>query len=186
MSLSSLFFECLALSGQKSISSSRWYLRVDPSSGNLHPTEAYLICGPIAASTHGLLPAGLYHYAPKSHALELLARIKEESWQDQELPKINTASCSYLYLLGHALVAVGVAARCLGWRALLEDDLGTDDLTKLLDLEEHSQLSRYEGEEEHADLLLAIHTDGSQHQLSIHSSDLFKLKLERESRSVLM
>jgi len=133
---------------------------VDPSRGNLHPTEAYLICGPIAASTHGLLPAGLYHYAPKSHALELLARIKEESWQDQELPKINTASCSYLYLLGHALVAVGVAARCLGWQALME--------------------------EEHADLLLAIHTGGSKRQLSLQSSDISKLKLERESRSVLM
>ncbi|MDD4446755.1 MAG: SagB/ThcOx family dehydrogenase [Methanothrix sp.] len=197
MSLSQLFFESLALSGQKSVSSARWYLRVNPSSGNLHPTEAYLISGPIAASPHGLLPAGLYHYAPKSHALELLARIKEESWRDLELPKgtmlLALTSISWreswkygerafrysMIDLGHALAAVGVAARCLGWRALLEDDLGTDDLTKLLGLEEHSQLSRYEGEEEHADLLLAIHTDGSK-PLSLHSSDLSKLKLERE------
>jgi SagB-type dehydrogenase family enzyme len=171
---------------------------VNPSSGNLHPTEAYLISGPIAASPHGLLPAGLYHYAPKSHALELLARIKEESWQALKLPKgtmllaltsiywreswkYGERAFRYSMLdVGHALAAVGVAARCLGWRALLEDDLGTDDLTKLLGLEEHSQLSRYEGEEEHADLLLAIHTNGSKHQLSLHSSDFSKLKSESE------
>jgi len=198
VSLSQLFFESLALSGQKSISSSKWYLRVNPSSGNLHPTEAYLISGPNAASPHGLLPVGLYHYAPKGHALELLARIKEESWQALELPKgtmllaltsiywreswkYGERAFRYSMIdVGHALAAVGVAARCLGWRALLEDDLGTDDLTKLLGLEEHSQLSRYEGEEEHADLLLAIHTDGSKHQLSLHSSDFSKLKLESE------
>jgi len=41
-------------------------------------------------------------------------------------------------------------------------------------------------EEEHADLLLAIHTGGSKRQLSLQSSDISKLKLERESRSVLM
>jgi len=198
VSLSQLFFESLALSGQKSVSSASWYLRVNPSSGNLHPTEAYLISGPIAASPHGLLPAGLYHYAPKSHALELLARIKEESWQALELSKgtmllaltsiywreswkYGERAFRYSMIdVGHALAAVGVAARCLGWRALLEDDLGTDDLTKLLSLEEPSQLSRYKGEEEHADLLLAIHTDGSKRQISLHSSDLSKLKLERE------
>jgi SagB-type dehydrogenase family enzyme len=198
MSLSQLFFESLSLSGQKSISSSRWYLRVNPSSGNLHPTEAYLISGPIAASPHGLLPPGLYHYAPKNHALELLARIKEESWQALKLPKgtlllaltsiywreswkYGERAFRYSMLdVGHALAAVGVAARCLGWEASLEDDLGTDDLMMLLDLEEHNRLSRYEREEEHADLLLAIHTDGSMRQLSLHPSDLSELKLQRE------
>ena len=63
-SLSQLFFESLAISGQKSLANSRWSLRVNPSSGNLHPTEGYLITGPVAA-----LPPGVYHYAPKSHAL---------------------------------------------------------------------------------------------------------------------
>ena len=69
-SLSTLFFESLALSGQKSLAGSRWYLRVNPSSGNLHPTEGYLIAGPM----EGLEGSpGVYHYAPKDHALELLA-----------------------------------------------------------------------------------------------------------------
>ncbi|MHB8118927.1 MAG: nitroreductase family protein [Methanothrix sp.] len=75
-SLSQLFFESLAISGQKSFASSKWSLRVNPSSGNLHPTEGYLIVGPVA----GLQSSpGVYHYAPKSHALELLARMEGES-----------------------------------------------------------------------------------------------------------
>jgi len=54
--LSRLFFESLALSGQKSLAGSKWHLRVNPSGGNLHPTEGYLIavriiaCSPINKS----------------------------------------------------------------------------------------------------------------------------------------
>ena len=83
-SLSRLFFESLAISGQKSLADSRWSLRVNPSSGNLHPTEGYLIAGPIA----GLQSSpGVYHYAPKSHSLELLAKMERESWQSLHLPE---------------------------------------------------------------------------------------------------
>jgi hypothetical protein len=39
-SLSHLFFESLAISGQKSFAGNKWSLRVNPSSGNLHPTES--------------------------------------------------------------------------------------------------------------------------------------------------
>ena len=49
----------LGLSAWKSIRGSRWALRVNPSSGNLHPTEGYV-----------LWDAGVYHYAPDLHALE--------------------------------------------------------------------------------------------------------------------
>ena len=192
-SLSQLFFESLAISGQKSLANSRWSLRVNPSSGNLHPTECYLIAGPVAA-----LPPGVYHYAPKSHALELLAKMEEESWQALHLPegslllafssiywreswKYGERAFRYSMLdVGHALAAVAVAAHCLGWQASLEDDPGTEDLTKLLGLEEQSRFSQYDSEEEHADVLLAIFTDGRMHQLSLHSSDLSQLKLQRE------
>jgi hypothetical protein len=79
--LSTFFFESLALSGQKSLAGSKWHLRVNPSGGNLHPTEGYLIAGPV----EGLEGSpGLYHYAPKDHALELLARV--EGWQSLGLP----------------------------------------------------------------------------------------------------
>ena len=41
--LSDFFYYSFALSAWKQAESSRWALRVNPSSGNLHPTEAYLL-----------------------------------------------------------------------------------------------------------------------------------------------
>ena len=58
----------LGLSAWKRFKPSRWALRVNPSSGNLHPTEAYVICGALAGLADR--PA-VYHYAPDRHALEL-------------------------------------------------------------------------------------------------------------------
>src|SRR5207248_1558121 len=46
-------------SGRGELAEPRWSLRVNPSSGNLHPTEAYII---------GV--SGIYHYAADRHALE--------------------------------------------------------------------------------------------------------------------
>ena len=42
-SLSQLLYDSLAISAWKEAGGSRWALRVNPSSGNLHPTEVYLI-----------------------------------------------------------------------------------------------------------------------------------------------
>ena len=66
--ISQLFYDSLAISAWKSTGQSRWALRVNPSSGNLHPTESYLICGPV----HGLCDGAMVcHYAPKEHELEV-------------------------------------------------------------------------------------------------------------------
>ena len=43
--VSRLFEDSLALSAWKEHRGHRWSLRVNPSSGNLHPTEGYLLCG---------------------------------------------------------------------------------------------------------------------------------------------
>ena len=65
-SLGDFFYHSLALSAWKQVTGpdgavvSRWALRVNPSSGNLHPTEAWLIDS-----------QGVHHYAPDIHALEL-------------------------------------------------------------------------------------------------------------------
>ena len=62
----------LALSAWKEFQGSRWALRANPSSGNLHPTEGYLLLGSLA----GLQPRpAVYHYAPREHALEKRASI---------------------------------------------------------------------------------------------------------------
>jgi SagB-type dehydrogenase family enzyme len=65
--LSRLLWHSMAISAWKKVSAtgSRYSLRVNPSSGNLHPTETYL-------ALHGFadLDDGLYHYRADLHALE--------------------------------------------------------------------------------------------------------------------
>jgi len=63
--LGALFELSMGLSAWKVYGSDRWALRVNPSSGNLHPTEAYLL---FAGSN--MIPAGVYHYHSHDHCLE--------------------------------------------------------------------------------------------------------------------
>ena len=53
----------LGLSAWKQYGPDRWALRCNPSSGNLHPTEGYVIANGIEG-----LGDGVYHYAPHEHA----------------------------------------------------------------------------------------------------------------------
>jgi SagB-type dehydrogenase family enzyme len=197
-SLSALLFESLALSGQKSLAGSKWYLRVNPSSGNLHPTEGYLIAGPV----EGLEGSpGVYHYAPNDHALELLAAAND--WQSLGLPggtlligltsiywreswKYGERAYRYCMIdLGHALAALTVAAHCLGWTAALWDDLGTDDLAGLLGLgtgpgNGMARELALEGnsEKELPDVLLAIFSDGKTHRDAPDNACLSRMDLQ--------
>ena len=65
--LSRLLWHSMAVSAWKKIPStgSRYSLRVNPSSGNLHPTETYL-----ALNGFTDVDDGLYHYRADRHALE--------------------------------------------------------------------------------------------------------------------
>jgi SagB-type dehydrogenase family enzyme len=66
-SLSRLFEYALALSAWKQAGGTTWALRCNPSSGNLHPTEGYVLIGAL----EGLADTpGLFHYAPREHMLE--------------------------------------------------------------------------------------------------------------------
>src|SRR5579871_1661093 len=68
--LSQLLFYSVAISASKRVPSTgyRYALRVNPSSGNLHPTEFHFL-------TRGLKEwrDGLYHYRPSAHVAELRA-----------------------------------------------------------------------------------------------------------------
>jgi len=70
--LSQLLYYSAAISASKRVPSTgyRYALRVNPSSGNLHPTEFHFL-------TRGLKgwPDGLYHYRPSSHMAEQRAAI---------------------------------------------------------------------------------------------------------------
>lgn len=134
-SVSQLLYDSLALSAWKEAGGSRWALRVNPSSGNLHPTEAYL-----------LLPAGnleqsalLAHYSADDHVLEVRAELPASlaAQLSQALPagglllalssiawreawKYGERAYRYCHHdLGHAQAAVAIAASCLGWQVRL-------------------------------------------------------------------
>src|SRR3984885_9003714 len=69
--LSQLLYNSAAISASKRVASTgyRYALRVNPSSGNLHPTEFHFL-------TRGLKdwPDGLYHYRPSRHMAEQRGR----------------------------------------------------------------------------------------------------------------
>ena len=67
----------LGLSAWKRYQRSRWSLRVNPSSGNLHPTEAYVV-----VPVDGV--ASLFHYAPDRHALEQRCVLADDVWRRSE------------------------------------------------------------------------------------------------------
>ena len=125
----------LGLSAWKRFNTSRWALRVNPSSGNLHPTEAYVI----SRALPGLAdrPA-VYHYAVDRHAVELRCIFDEGVWARafggrpdvllialtsihwREAWKYGERAFRYCqHDLGHASAAVSIAAGLLGWRAVL-------------------------------------------------------------------
>ncbi|MFZ5579163.1 MAG: SagB/ThcOx family dehydrogenase [Pseudomonadota bacterium] len=128
-----LFMElAFGLSAWKSSGPDRWALRNNPSSGNLHPGEAYLLLWRRASSELG---PGLYHYAPREHALELRAVLPEEDaaclraahpggfgalglssvlWR--EAWKYGARAFRYVQLdTGHALACARFSAAVLGW-----------------------------------------------------------------------
>jgi hypothetical protein len=69
----------MALSAWKKIPEGQaWSLRVNPSSGNLHPTESYLIIGKQSSPK---ISEGLYHYQPYQHSLEVRRAQDDCLWE---------------------------------------------------------------------------------------------------------
>lgn len=186
-SVSQLLFDSLAVSAWRRAGGAAWALRVNPSSGNLHPTEGYLISGPVP----GLFDRPtVAHYAPREHGLEVRSHFSEEAWREMGLPegtvfvgltsipwreawKYGERAFRYLHLnVGHALAALSIASAALGWRATLLDGVGTDDLALLLGVAgssaaEGRDLSpgdegdgEGETEAEIPDCLVAVHPQG--------------------------
>ena len=167
-SVSQFFYDSLAISAWKSTGETSWALRVNPSSGNLHPTEGYLICGPI----EGLSDAPMVcHYAPKEHALEVRAEFGLGLWNKlcvrfptdtflvgltsihwREAWKYGQRSYRYCqHDVGHAIGAISIAAAGLGWQTTILDDLGADELALLMGTwQDHG------AEPEEPDVLMAV------------------------------
>ncbi len=145
-SLSRFLRDSLALSAWKEAGSARWSLRVNPSSGNLHPTEAHLLL----PALDGLVGTPcVAHYAPKEHALELRCELGPDEWG--QLSGAQEAGCFFVGLtsihwreawkygerayrycqhdVGHALASLSLAAAGLGWEATMVDELSSDELS---------------------------------------------------------
>jgi len=169
-----LLFECsLALSAWKQYQGERWALRCNPSSGNLHPTEGYLVAGPVSGLNES---PGVYHYAPGEHALEMRTSFDATVWRDltQDLPKdivfVGLSSIhwreawkygerAYRYCqhdVGHALAAIRFAAAHVGWRAAHLEGMSDAAVAALLGLDRDADFDG--AEREHPDLLIAVYT----------------------------
>ena len=86
----SLFFRyALSLTAWKQVGATRWPLRANPSSGNLHPTEGYALLPALEQlGVVGVVSdtAAVYHYAPREHALERRAVFDANRWAELVAP----------------------------------------------------------------------------------------------------
>lgn len=172
-----LFFELsLGLSARKEVPGSSWFLRINPSSGNLHPTEAYAVLPPLTGLPDG---PGVYHYAPVHHALEQRARwsrhfptgaagfhvgltsiIWREAW------KYGERAFRYCqHDTGHALAALRFAAAVLGWRVRWLPEWTDPQLAKLLGLDRAGDFA--EAERETPELLVQVTVHGTGEPLAV-------------------
>ncbi len=145
--LSQLLFYSAAISASKRVPSTgyKYALRVNPSSGNLHPTEFHFL-------TRGLKgwPDGWYHYDPSRHMAEQRGRgdfemqlisgsativfvltsiVWREAW------KYGERAYRYcLHDIGHAWQALALSARAIGCDDFAVGHFVDDDVARMVHL----------------------------------------------------
>ena len=147
-SLSEFFRYSAAISAWKQYGDARWALRVDPSSGNLHPTEVYCVLGAGLGLTD---EPGVFHYVSETHILERRGRLPKSAWElltsgpSSESFLVGVCSIhwreawkygerAYRYCqhdAGHVLATLRLSAALLGWRMRLIDG-GSDRIAAAL------------------------------------------------------
>ncbi len=158
----------LGLSAWKRYGASEWSLRMNPSSGNLHPTECYLLLPPFDGH-----PACIAHYNPLLHCLEVLGTFRETDAASLERMRGFGLVLSSIYWreawkygerafrycnhdLGHALAALWFSANLEGWRLSLQSRIADDQLERLLGFD---RIQWPPEEEEHVDCLCWVSGD---------------------------
>jgi SagB-type dehydrogenase family enzyme len=142
--LSQLMFYSASISASKKVEStgSVYALRVNPSSGNLHPTEFHFC-------TRGLAnwPDGLYHYRPSSHMAEqrtlgdlvsklpitaapLVFVLTTIAWR--EAWKYRDRAYRYcLHDIGHAWQSLALAAQAMGCESFAVGNFADDSVSEI-------------------------------------------------------
>lgn len=164
--LSVLLQLSLGITAWKSYGPDRWAVRANPSSGNLHPVEAYLFLRGAAGFADGL-----YHYCPDTHALERRAEFAPSEGAPQMLVALSSAmwreawkygerAFRYCQLdTGHAVGAVRYAAALLGWPATEQRQAATATLARWLGLDRAEEFAAGRvsyTEREEAEILLSL------------------------------
>lgn len=165
--LAALLQLALGVTAWKSFGGNRWAVRANPSSGNLHPLEAYVVVTGLRE-----LADGVYHYRPDDHALELRAEFAPTGLAAP--PSVQIALTSIIWReawkygerafrygqldSGHALAALSYAAELLGWPLAEQRQPGAAAIASLLgvDRDEDFPASRYDNGREEVELLLAL------------------------------
>lgn len=156
--ISNLLFYSMAISAWKQISGTgnRWALRVNPSSGNLHPTDTHLLLNGVTG-----LADGEYHYYVPRHSLEHRSdtNLAPAIWQSltgkSASPKILICLTSIFWReswkyqsrafrycqhdLGHALASITLSAAVLGWRVETIGEFPDAELIRCFGLESNDE-----------------------------------------------
>ena len=151
----------MGLSAWKAYRDIRWALRVNPSSGNLHPTEAYLV--------HD---GRVFHYAPHEHAVEERAILPYPVWEQflrgrpaflvgltsiqwREAWKYGERAFRYCqHDVGHAIAALRISASLFGWTLRLLPEWSDEQLATLLGVDRKDD--RGDAEPEHPECLALV------------------------------
>lgn len=161
------FLRCsLGLSAWKSYGQQRWALRVNPSSGNLHPTEGYVVWH-----------RRVLHYAPDVHAVEergllpidlqaclttasgdavsgVLVALTSIHWR--EAWKYGERAFRYCqHDIGHALGALRLSAALQGWTLTVLSDWSDANVATVLGLDRDQD---FQGAEREVPALIACVT----------------------------
>ncbi|QOP42752.1 SagB/ThcOx family dehydrogenase [Sulfurimonas sediminis] len=174
-SLSQLLQFSMGIAAWKSSGGSSWAVRCNASSGNLHPTESYLILPPMM----GGAKSSVSHYAPKNHALEILAEFDTNFFETlpnesflialssiawREAWKYGERAFRYVQLdAGHAWQALVVSAKMLGWKITRIDNVSDKQIAKIIGLDQENRFF----EDEKPDMLLIVSKEESSPNLDV-------------------
>lgn len=166
--IAALFELSLGLSAWKQYGHERWALRCNPSSGNLHPTEAYAIIEGCPG-----IEDGVHHYVSRDHVLEQRCRFNATASGNKRclppdaflvgLSSIHWREAwkygerAYRYCqhdAGHAIAAIRYGAATLGWQAHLLESWGDAEIGALLGVDRDEDFGG--AEREHPDVMLVV------------------------------